>query len=55
MRAINFKKCQHNELRSICPNVFNCGNGVKYPLPELKVNGPGGYMRTAESSDSEIN
>lgn len=25
------------------------------PLPELKVNGPGGYMRTAESSDSEIN
>lgn len=41
MRAINLKKCQQNEFRSICPDVFNCGNGVKNPLPGLKVNGPG--------------
>lgn len=54
MRAINFEKCQQNELRNTRHDVFNCGNGVKDPLPELKVNGPGGYMRTADSSDSVI-
>lgn len=29
MKAIHSKKCQQDELRSICPDIFNCGNGVK--------------------------
>lgn len=54
MSAINLKNCQGKELRSICPDVFNCRDGVKNPLAELKVNGPGGYIRTAKPSDSVI-
>lgn len=54
MSAINLKNCQRKELRSICPDVFNCRDGVKNPLAELKVNGPGGYIRTAKPSDSVI-
>lgn len=57
MRAINLKNCQRNELRgyTACRNVFNCRKGVKNPVPELKVNGPGGHIPTTEPLDSVIN
>lgn len=53
---IIFKICQRNELRSIRPGCFNCPNGAKQtPLPELKVNGPGGCIWTPKPSGDVIN
>lgn len=54
MMSINFTNLEEPQLRCICPDCFNCRNGVENPLPELKVNGPGGHIQAAKPSGCVI-